>query len=300
LLGLVVSSAAHAQAWDAYINRDNFFTVNLPDDPTASETPYKTAKGTMLTQRTFTATAPADSILAGKYSVNVVDYTNAKDELKTAIEEAAASMRVKGTVKYEGVNMLDNHRSWRMTIETADKHRLLVEILAAANNRLYYTVADTPLSSASPAQFQASLQILDANGLRIRNRQVEPVSADEVVPVTPQSRALEVARMVALVKGTWKAPGGSCEAAYVKVGAQTKTKRGEDSLEGTVTNMGQVINGQLIIQGPREGQFINPTTDMVVFLFDTKPGDKLAFFAIGTPAIGWPDVTVDLCPGSRG
>src|SRR4029077_16263301 len=207
-LALVVSSATHAQAWDTYINRDNFFSVNLPDDPTPSEAPYKTARGTALTERIFTANAPADSILAGKYSVNVVDYTNAKDELKTAIEEAAAAMRKKGTVKYEGVNMLDNHRSWRMTIETADKHRLLVEILVAANNRLYYTVADTPLNSAAPAQFQASLQILDANGLRIRNRQVEPVSADEVVPVTPQSRALEVARMVALVKGTWKAPNG--------------------------------------------------------------------------------------------
>jgi hypothetical protein len=81
---------------------------------------------------------------------------------------------------------------------------------------------------------------------------------------------------------------------------QTKTKRGEDSLEGTVTNMGQVVNGQLIIQGPREGQFINPMTDLVIFLFDTKPGDKMGFSAIGAPALGWPDVTVDLCPGSRG
>src|SRR6185436_9807831 len=239
---LIVSSAAHAQPWDAYINRDNFFSVNLPDEPTPSEAPYRTAKGTALTARTFTANAPADSILAGKYSVTVVDYSNAKDELKTAIDEAAAAMRMKGTVKYEGVNMLDNHRSWRMTIETADMHRILVEILIAANNRLYFSTADTPFTSASAAQFQASLQILDANGVRIRNRQVEPVSADEVVPVTPQSRALEVARMVALVKGTWKAPNGTCEAAYVKVGAQTKTKRGEDSMEASVTNMGQVVN----------------------------------------------------------
>ena len=30
------------------------------------------------------------------------------------------------------------------------------------------------------------------------------------------------------------------------------------------------------------------------------PGDKLIFSGIGAPAIGWPDTTADLCPGSRG
>src|SRR5256885_9232392 len=104
IFALVLSSGAHAQAWDAYINRDTFFSANLPDEPTSSEAPYTTARGTMLTRRTFTATAPADSILAGTYSVNVVDYSNAKDELKPAIDETAASMRTRGTVKYEGVN----------------------------------------------------------------------------------------------------------------------------------------------------------------------------------------------------
>jgi hypothetical protein len=299
-LTLFFCGAAQAQAWDAYVNREDFFSLNLPDDPVKKDVPYTTGMGKALTAHVYTAEAPKDDILAGTYSLTIVDYTNDKVEIDKAIDEAAANLRKAGKVTYEGVNMLDNHRSWRMTIETPAKHRLLIEILVAANNRLYVSEADTPFTSASPAQFQASLQILDANGVRIRNRQVEAVTADEVVPVTSRAREQLVSEMLALVKGNWKAPGGSCEQAYAKVGKQTKTKRGEDSMEISVSNMGQVINGQIIIQGPRIGQLINPESDMMLFLYDTKPGDKLIFSPLTGHVAGWPEVTVDLCPGSRG
>src|SRR6185436_5149912 len=106
---LFISSAASAQQWDVYVNRENFFTLNLPGQPTQTQTPYKTAKGTNLNARVFTAVAPASSILAVTYSLTIVDYNSAKDEIGTAIEEAAKMIRAKGTVKYEGVNMLDMH-----------------------------------------------------------------------------------------------------------------------------------------------------------------------------------------------
>lgn len=48
------------------------------------------------------------------------------------------------------------------------------------------------------------------------------------------------------------------------------------------------------------GQFINPTTDRAIFLFDTLPGNEMSFSAIGAPALGWPDVTLDRCPAGRG
>ena len=83
---LLLSSAAGAQEWDVYSNRDNFFSVNLPGQPTMTQVPYKTTKGTNLTARVFTAVAPAGSILSGTYTVTVVDYSNAKDEFPTADE----------------------------------------------------------------------------------------------------------------------------------------------------------------------------------------------------------------------
>ena len=70
-------------------------------------------------------------------------------------------------------------------------------------------------------------------------------------------------------------------------------------MAGTVTNAGVTISGQLVMAGAREGQFVNPTTDKAIFLFESKPNDKLTFTAIGEPAAGWPEVTLELCPGTR-
>jgi hypothetical protein len=297
VLALFVSGVAFAQAWDIYTNRENFFTLNLPSDPAESSTPYKTAKGTNLTMKTWTSQAPAGTLLAGTYALHVVDYSNATGELGTAIEEAAKTYRTKGAVKYEGVNMLDNHRSWRQTVETANQ-RILTEILVAKNNRLYISEATTAINAPVPAQFQASLQILDENGVRIRYARVESNIPGEVVPVTPQNTRRVSDEIGTNVAGVWRNPnGGTCQTAYFKSGERVKSPRGEEAMVGTVTNAGTTITGQLLIAGPRVGQFINPMNDRAIFLFDTLPGNKLSFTAIGDPATGWPDVTLERCTG---
>ena len=172
LLALIVSTAASAQDWGEYSNRENFFTVNFPGDPAETTIPYKTTKGPTLTAHVFTAVAPADTLRAGTYMVTVVDYSSVPDEIPAAVEQAAAAIRAKGTAKYDAAGNIDQMRSWRMTVETADKHRILAEILTAANNRLYIVQADTAIAAPVPAQFQASVQILDENGVRIRYKTV--------------------------------------------------------------------------------------------------------------------------------
>ncbi len=77
VLALFFANAACAQEWDEYVNRENFFTVNFPGEPTMQQVPYSTAKGTKLTARVFTAKADPKSILAGTYSMTVVDYASA-------------------------------------------------------------------------------------------------------------------------------------------------------------------------------------------------------------------------------
>jgi hypothetical protein len=294
LVVLFFAGAASAQTWAEYVNRGDFFAVNFPGDPAAQSIAYKTAKGTSLPANVYTA---QDS--RGRYTITVVDYAKAEGELATAIDEAVQNIRAKGTPKYDAVNMLDMHRSWRITVETPQKQRILGEVLVAANKRLYISEAQTALNVPPPAQFSVSLQILDANGVRIRNRTVEPAKAGEVVPVTEQAREIDTAAMLKRVVGNWKAPGGSCETAYLKAATRAKTVRGEEALNGTVTNAGMTINGLLIINGPRVGQLIDAKTDKVIFIFDPKD-DKMDISALGPPAIGWPDVTLDLCPGSRG
>ncbi|HXJ03426.1 MAG TPA: hypothetical protein VNH44_19555 [Micropepsaceae bacterium] len=172
VLALFVSATAHAQVWSEWADRENRFTVNFPGDPTKTEMPYKTAKGTALTARVFTAEADPQSRQAGTYSVTVVDYKSAPDEQATAMQEAAAAIRTKGKVKYDEANNIDQMASWRLTIETPDNHRLLAEVLMSAEKRLYIVQAVTPMNVPPPAQFQASLQVLDEDGTRIRYKTV--------------------------------------------------------------------------------------------------------------------------------
>jgi hypothetical protein len=294
IVALFLSSAASAQVWEEYVNRDNFFQVNLPGDPTETEVPYRTVKGTNLTARVFAATADPQSITAGTYRVTVIDYSSAQDELGDAMEQARQAILARGTAKYDDINNLDFHRSRRMTVETPTT-RILAEILIAANNRLYIVEGETPLNIPPAAQFQASLQILNEEGVRIRERTEIAAPENEVRPVGPAAQAAEVARVVAAVSGTWRNPdGGSCEAAYFKSGERGKTMRDEEAIGGTVTNEGMTITGQLIVVGAREGQFVD-AMDRPIFLFENRPDNTLDFVAIGEPALGWPEVTLERC-----
>jgi hypothetical protein len=299
ILAVFLSSAASAQVWEEYVNRENFFQVNFPGEPTVTEAPYRTVKGTNLTAHVFTATAPANSITAGTYRVTVVDYTSAQNELGDAIEQARQAILAKGTAKYDGRENLDMHRSWRVTVETPTS-RILGEILIAANNRVYIVEGETPIALPPPAQFQASIQVLNDEGVRIRTRTEIAAPQNETANVGAQFNAAEATRVATAVSGSWRIPtGGSCEAAYFKSGMRGKTKRDEEAIGGTVTNSGTTISGQLVIVGAREGQFVD-ANDRPIFLFENKPGDKLTFTPIGGPAASWPEVTLELCPGSRG
>ena len=102
------------------------------------------------------------------------------------------------------------------------------------------------------------------------------------------------------VSGNWKAPqGGSCDAAYLKAGELNKSVRGEAGMKLTVVNQGKTVDGTLILAGAREGQVVNPATDKMMFLVEPQPGDKLHVMPLGEPVVGWPEVVLDLCPGTK-
>jgi hypothetical protein len=295
---LFISGAACAQSWDVYSNQENFFSVNFPGAPTVTQAPYKTLKGAQLTARVFTVAVPPGSRLTGTYTVTVVDYANAKDEIKTAVEHASDAIRAKGTVKYDAIENLDLHATRRLTVETPTD-RILAEILFAENNRLYISQAETSLKSTPPAQFQASLQVLDDKGARIRTRTLLGLPEGSKQPLNAGGLADEPDKLAAMMAGSWRAAGGTCQAAYFKSGARMKNSRGEEVMTGTITKDGTTITGMLIIEAARAGQFVDPVSFQALMLFDPM-GDKLAISSIGGAATGWPDVTLDLCPGSRG
>ena len=166
-LVLLMSGVAVAQEWAEFVDRADHFTVNFPGDPQKTDTTFKTAKGTTLPGHVYKA---ADR--RGSYQMTVIDYKSSPDEIGTAIDEAAQMVRAKGKVAYDGTGMLDNHKSQRITVETPNGRRLLAEILVSADKRLYISEADTALNAPPPAQYQASLQVLDDEGVRIRYKAV--------------------------------------------------------------------------------------------------------------------------------
>ena len=75
---------------------------------------------------------------------------------------------------------------------------------------------------------------------------------------TPAANASEASVIEKAVKGSWKDPAGSCDKAYFKADATTKTVRGEAALATTAVNAGKTVPGQVILAGAREGQVVNP------------------------------------------
>jgi hypothetical protein len=119
-------------------------------------------------------------------------------------------------------------------------------------------------------------------------------------PALAQQNNAEIAKNQAAIKGAWKAPeGGSCDMAYFKTADDNKTVRGEAGMKVTVMNMGMTINGTLVLAGAREGQVVNPMTDKMIFLLEPRDDGKLHIIPLGEPVLGWPEVVLDLCPGSR-
>ena len=78
--------------------------------------------------------------------MTVVNIRSPLTGLAAVIEEAAAAVRAKGTVKYHGTGIADL--------------------------RLSISEADTTFTAPPPAQYPASLQILGDEGVRVRYRAV--------------------------------------------------------------------------------------------------------------------------------
>jgi hypothetical protein len=98
------------------------------------------------------------------------------------------------------------------------------------------------------------------------------------------------------ISGKWKAPNGTCQTPYYTGGEKGKSPRNENSFSGTVSDKGMTINGQIILQGARQGQMVNPNTDKAIFLIDILKGPKIKFIPIGEPVLTWPEIDAEKCP----
>jgi hypothetical protein len=173
-------ASANAQDWTKYVNLDDRFIVNFPGEPEIREFIYTSEYAAMMPAQVYTV---ADD--SGRYSVTVVDYTNAEQALRErpddtyrgddltsdvlgSIAYAATNLRKRGgEITYDAWAAVDRIAGHQLQITNLDKSRTFAGIYLHAS-RLYILEATVPEGWPPPGHFQQSLGILDAQGKRVR------------------------------------------------------------------------------------------------------------------------------------
>jgi hypothetical protein len=160
---------ALAQDWINYFDYEQRFSVNLPGEPTIEDTTIVSLRSATYRARIYRVNEGAST-----YSVKVVDYTEAGTlgEVRGSIAWEAWHYRMDaaesgGKVTYDGYAVVDGIQGHQLQITNADQSRTFIAINLLAG-RLYVLAARVPEGLPLPMLFQASLQMLDKNGNRLR------------------------------------------------------------------------------------------------------------------------------------
>ena len=177
LLVLLVSHSAAGQPpspqgfggpreWVEYEDRSEFFFVNFPGQPVITTTTYQPQRGAPLPGRVYTVLDGAR-----RYMVTVVNMEKAAvNDVPGAIAWEAWNFRKRGgEVTYDAYGQVDRIGGHQLHINNPDKTQSFIGIYMHAR-RLYILEARVPPDSPGAVHFQQSLQVLDAQGERVRYR----------------------------------------------------------------------------------------------------------------------------------
>lgn len=160
---------ASAQGWINYFDYEQRFSVNLPGEPSIEDITIVSLRSATYPARVYSANDGEST-----YSVKVVDYTEAGTlgEVRGSIAWEAWHYRMDaeesgGKVTYDGYTVVDGIQGHQLQITNADQSRTYIAINLLAG-RLYVLEARVPEDLPLPMLFQASLQMLDENGNRVR------------------------------------------------------------------------------------------------------------------------------------
>jgi hypothetical protein len=164
LLALLSASPVWAQGWFEYVNREEFFGVNFPVQPTVENFTFVSEYGVTLNGKRFTANQGMS-----RFKVEVIDYRGQQvTDVRGAIANMATIYRRKGgEVTFDQFAQVDRIEGHQLQITNPDRSRTYIAI-HLHKSRLYVLEATVPQGAPPPALFQASLSILDAQGNRIR------------------------------------------------------------------------------------------------------------------------------------
>jgi hypothetical protein len=181
---LASTHSAFAQEWSTYTNRLDRFEVNFPGQPTVGDITWPSEYGAVFAGRVYTVEQKT-----GRYSVTVIDYTDAEKihaartnkteadslpiywqvDVQASIAYAATKFRQRPGVKvtYDAFHYIDLVSGHQLQMTNADQSRTFAGIYLH-ESRLYILEATVPARAAQPGLFQQSLSFLDAGGKKVR------------------------------------------------------------------------------------------------------------------------------------
>lgn len=201
---LLMAGPSSAQDWVEYASKTDFFSVNFPGQPMVREITFKTEYGLTLPARVYSVQEGQN-----RYSVTVVDYTNAEKlhterqskckaaggdgdmcnnpgraDVRGAIVHATSTILQRDTkiTHYANYNadLVEGHR---LQLLNADKSRTFAAI-HMHEYRLYILEGTVAPGLPPPALFQQSLGFLDKAGNRVRYQ----TTYSHGFPVPPRTR----------------------------------------------------------------------------------------------------------------
>jgi hypothetical protein len=164
LLVLFSSPAYAAQEWINFVDRERFFSVNLPEQPAIEDVMYDTEDNFVMPARRYTARQGQS-----RYVVTVVDFSTGElTTVRGSVAYEAMKHRTRGgRVTFDAYAHIDRVEGHQLQITNPDGSRSFIAI-HLNNKRLYIFEATVPAGAVPPALFQVSAQFLDAAGNSIR------------------------------------------------------------------------------------------------------------------------------------
>jgi len=188
LLVCVAGSPASAQDWTEYVNKEDGYSVNFPGQPQVRETTWTSEYGLTFSGRVYSASRGAE-----RYSVTVIDYRDAEQkyhavsrppsfqqaiywqiDIMGSIQYAATKLfrqRPGAKVDYDAWHYIDLVEGHMLHLTNADRSVTHATIYLH-ENRLYLLEGTVPRGAPEPGLFTQSLGFLDANGQRVRYREI--------------------------------------------------------------------------------------------------------------------------------
>jgi hypothetical protein len=184
LAALLVAVPSAAQQWTTYANKLDRFEVNFPGQPTVADMTWPSEYGAVFPGRVYSYEANG-----ARYSVTVIDYTNAEKvhaartnrteadsgamywqiDVQASIDYAASKFRQRpgAKVTYDAWHYIDLISGHQLQLTNADQSRTFAAIYLH-ESRLYIIEATVPAKAPQPGLFQQSLSLLDEAGNRVR------------------------------------------------------------------------------------------------------------------------------------